>query len=46
MCFVFHFILQIAYTVDAFALTSILSSLSLIDMTYFTGDTKATPASV
>jgi hypothetical protein len=44
-CFLFHFILHIAYTVDACALTSILPSLSLIDMTYCTPDTKATPAS-
>jgi hypothetical protein len=46
MCFVFDFILHIAYTVDACALTSILPSVSLIDMIYFTADTKATPASV
>jgi hypothetical protein len=41
-----RFILHTAYTVDACALTSILPSLSLIDMTYCTADTKATPASV
>jgi hypothetical protein len=46
MCFVFDFILHIAYTVDACALTSILTSLSLIDMIYCTADTKATPASI
>jgi hypothetical protein len=45
MCFVFGFILHTAYTVDACALTSILPSLSLIDMTYCMADTKATPAS-
>jgi hypothetical protein len=38
--------LHTAYTVGACALTSILPSLSLIDMIYFTVDTKATPASV
>jgi hypothetical protein len=46
ICFVFHFIFRIAYTVDACALTSILLSLSLIDIIYFTSDAKATPASV
>jgi hypothetical protein len=46
LCFVFDFILDTAYTVDACALTSILPSLSLIDMIYFTADTKAMPASV
>jgi hypothetical protein len=30
ICFVFDFILHIAYTVDACALTSILPSMSLI----------------
>jgi hypothetical protein len=45
ICFVFYFILHTALTVDACALTSILPSLSLIDMTYFTEVTKATPAS-
>jgi hypothetical protein len=45
ICFVFDFILQDAHNVDACALTSILPSLSLIDI-YFTADTKATPASV
>jgi len=44
--FVFDFILHTAYTVDACALTSILLSLSSIDMIYYTVDTKATPASV
>jgi hypothetical protein len=44
--FVFDCILHTAYNVDACALTSILPSLSLIDTIYFTGDTKATPASV
>jgi hypothetical protein len=46
MCFVFNVILHTAYTVDAYALPSILPSLSLIDMIYCTADTKATPASV
>jgi hypothetical protein len=46
ICFVFDFILPTANTVDACALTSILPSLSLIDMIYFAPDTKATPASV
>jgi hypothetical protein len=46
ICFVFDFIFHSAYTVDACALTSILPSLSLIDMMYCTPDTKATPASV
>jgi hypothetical protein len=46
MRFIFDFILHIAYTVDACALISILLSLSLIDMIYYTADTKATPASV
>jgi hypothetical protein len=45
MCLVFDFILHTAYSVDACALTSILPSLYLIDMTYFTEVTKATPAS-
>jgi hypothetical protein len=44
--FVFDFILPTAYTVDACALTSILPSLFLIDMTHCTPYTKATPASV
>jgi hypothetical protein len=42
----FDFIFHAARPVDACALTSILPSLSLIDMTYCTADTKATPASV
>jgi hypothetical protein len=46
MSFVFDFILHIAYTVDACALTRILLSLSLIDTIYYTTETKATPASV
>jgi hypothetical protein len=46
ICFVFDYILHTAYTVDAYALTSILSSLSMIYMMYCTADTKATPASV
>jgi hypothetical protein len=46
ICFFFEFILHSAYTVDARALTSILSPLSLIDIMYCTGDTKATPASI
>jgi len=41
-----YFILPTAYTVDASVRTSTLPSLSLIDMTYCTLDTKATPASV
>jgi hypothetical protein len=43
ICFVLDFILHTAYTVDACAHTSILPSLSLIDM-YFLLDTKVTPA--
>jgi hypothetical protein len=43
---VFDIILHTAYTVCACALTSILPSLSLIDMIYFTADTKETPVSV
>jgi hypothetical protein len=46
ICFVFDFILHTAYTVHACALTSILPSLSLIDMMYCAPDAKATPASV
>jgi hypothetical protein len=46
ICFVFDFILHTAYTVHAWALTSILPSLSLIDMMCWTADKKATPASV
>jgi hypothetical protein len=46
MRFVFDFIIHIAYTVDACALTSILLSLSLIDMIYYRPETKATPASI
>jgi hypothetical protein len=45
ICFVFDSILHTAYTADACALISILPALSLIDMTYFTVVTKATPAS-
>jgi hypothetical protein len=45
-CFVFDFILHTAYNVDVCALTSILPSRSLINMTYFTEVRKATPASV
>jgi len=44
--FVLDFILHTAYTVDACALTSILSSLSMINMIHCTADTKATPVSV
>jgi hypothetical protein len=44
--FRFRFFIHTAYTVDACALTSILPSLPLIDMMYFTADTKATPASI
>jgi hypothetical protein len=46
ICFVFDLIMHNAYTVDACPLTRILTSLSLKDMTYFTEDTKATPASL
>jgi hypothetical protein len=46
ICFVLDFILPNAYTVDACSLTIIQPSLSFIDMTYCTPDTKATPASV
>jgi hypothetical protein len=46
ICSVFDFILHTTFSVDACALTSIMPSLSLIDMIYFTTDTKATPASV
>jgi hypothetical protein len=46
ICFVFDHIHLSAYTVDACAFTSILPSLSLIDMTYYTVDIKATSASV
>jgi hypothetical protein len=45
ICFVFDFILHTAYTVDACTLTSIRLSLTLIDATYYTVDTEATPAS-
>jgi hypothetical protein len=45
MCFVFDFF-HTAYTVDACAFISVLPSLSLIDMTYCTADSKATPASI
>jgi hypothetical protein len=34
VCFVFDFILHTEYTVDACALTRLLPSLSIIDMTY------------
>jgi hypothetical protein len=44
--FRFRIILHTAYTVDACALSSILPSLSLIDIIYCTADAKATPASV
>jgi hypothetical protein len=40
ICFVSEFILHTAYNVDACALTSIMPSLSFIDMIYFTVDTK------
>jgi hypothetical protein len=46
ICLVFCIILHTAYNVDAYALTSIQPSLTLIDMVYCTQDTKATPASV
>jgi hypothetical protein len=42
----FDYILHTAYTADACALTSVLPSVSLTDMMYFTADTKPTPASV
>jgi hypothetical protein len=45
-CFVLDFILQTSYAVDACPLTSMLPSVSLIDMMYFTAQRKATPASV
>jgi hypothetical protein len=45
ICFVFDFILHKPYTVDPCALTSILPSVSFIDLVYCTPDTKATPAS-
>jgi hypothetical protein len=45
MCLVYDFILHTTYTVDACSLTSILPSLSMIDMIYCTVDTKATPLS-
>jgi hypothetical protein len=44
--FRFRFFLHTAYTVGACALTSILPSLSVIDMIYFTAEIKATRASV
>jgi hypothetical protein len=44
--FVFDFIFPTAYTVGACALTSILPSLSVMDMIHCTQYTKATPASV
>jgi len=43
---VLDFILHTIYTVEAHAHTSILPSLSLIDMVYCAPDKKATPASV
>jgi hypothetical protein len=46
ICFVFHFILHTEYTLDACAFTSILPSLSLINILYFTAVTKVTFASV
>jgi hypothetical protein len=45
-CFVYDLILHTAHTVDAYTLTTILPSLSLIDMTYCSSDTKATSSSV
>jgi hypothetical protein len=44
--FRFRFFLHNAYTVHACALTSILSSLSIMGIIYCAADTKATPASV
>jgi len=46
ICFVFEFILQTAYNMDACALTSIQLSLCFIDMIYFTAYIEATLASV
>jgi hypothetical protein len=43
--FVFDLILQAAYIVGACAFTSIVPSLSLVDMIYFKADTKTTLAS-
>jgi hypothetical protein len=40
------FILHIVYVIDACALASILPSLSLIDMIYYSPETQWTPASV
>jgi hypothetical protein len=42
----FDFILHTAHTVDVCALTSILPSRSLINMTYFSEVTKVAPASI
>jgi hypothetical protein len=46
ICFVSEFILHTTYTEDACALTSILHTRYLIDMIYFSADTKTTPVSV
>jgi hypothetical protein len=46
VCFVFDFNPHTVYTVDECALTSILPSLSSIDMIHCTPYTKTTPASV
>jgi hypothetical protein len=43
---VFDFILHTAYIVDPCAITSILPSLSLIDMIYYTAESKAMLASI
>jgi hypothetical protein len=46
ICFVFDYILHAVHPVDACAFTSILLSLSLIDMIYFPTDPNATLVSV
>jgi len=45
ICFDFDFIIHTAYIVDTFALTTILPSVTLIDIVYLTTDAKATLAS-
>jgi hypothetical protein len=44
ICFVFDIILSTVNIVVSWTLTSILPSLSLIDVTYRSPDTEATPA--
>jgi len=46
ICFVFDVILRSSYAVDTCAVTIILPSLSLTDMTYCTAGIKATPVLV